>query len=266
MRKARLVAEAETKKAKLLAEAEKARLMAEAEKAKLLAEAEKAKLLAEAEKARLLAEAEAETKNAKFIAEAEAEEADMLARLRLESANIEAEEKILASRSLVGLKIGSVSSAQSRARSRRSLIKETSNESKKVLPVSKISDDANTLNHNLFVKNEEMIKHKKTFSSSKFSNLEAAHLNFDKTNVETKPKIPVINRDCEFALTSTARAIPLCSFRDENVCSAQVPTGIDRGKIFPDKIRHSSETEHDETILYTYLERQGRNEFINLAT
>ena len=145
MRKVRLVAEADTKKAKLLAEAEKARLLAEAEKARLLAEAEKARLLAEAEKARLLAEAEAEAKNAKLIAEAEAEEAEMLARLRLESGNIEAEEKILACRSLVGSKIGSVSSAQSRARSRRSLIKETSNESKKVLPVSKMSDDANAL-------------------------------------------------------------------------------------------------------------------------
>ena len=91
-------------------------------------------------------------------------------------------------------------------------------------------------------------------------------MNFDKTNVETKPKVPVINRDCEFALTSTTRAIPLRSFRDENVCSAQVPTGIDRGKSFPDTIRHSSESERSETILHTYLERQGRNEFINLAT
>ena len=126
----------------------KARLVAEAEKAKLLAEAEKARLLAEAEKARLLAVAEAE-------------EAEMLAKLRLESANIEAEEKILACRSLVGSKIGSVSSAQSRARSRRSLIKETSNESKKVLPVSRISDDANAINHNLFVKKEEIVKPKK---------------------------------------------------------------------------------------------------------
>ena len=70
MRKARLVAKAETKKAKLLAEAEKARLLVEAEKSKLLAEAE------------------AEAKNAKLIAEAKAEEAEMLARLRLESANI----------------------------------------------------------------------------------------------------------------------------------------------------------------------------------
>ena len=145
MRKARLVAETETKKAKLLAEAEKARL------------------LAEAEKARLLAEAEAEAKNAKFIAETEAKEAEMLARLHLESANIETEKKILASRSLVGSKIGSVSSAQSRARSRCSLIKETSNENKKVLPVSKMRDDANALNHNLFVKKEEIIKPKKTF-------------------------------------------------------------------------------------------------------
>ena len=111
----------------------------------------KARLKAEAEKAKLMAEAEAEAKNAKFIAEAEAEEAEMLARLRLESANIDAEEKILASRSLVGSKIGSISGAQSRAHSRRSLLKETSNESKKVLPVSKISDNANALNHNLFV-------------------------------------------------------------------------------------------------------------------
>ena len=205
-------------------------------------------------------------RKARLLAEAEAEEAEMLARLRLESANIEAEEKILASRSLVGSKIGSVSSAQSRVRSRRSLIKETSNESKKVLPVSKMSDDANALNHNLFVKKEEIVKPKKTFSSSKFWNLEAAHLNFDKTNVETKPKIPVINRDHEFALTSATRAMPLRSFRDENVCSAQVHTGIDRGKIFPDTILHSSETELGETTLHTYLERQGRNEFINLAT
>ena len=45
-----------------------------------------------------------------------------------------------------------------------------------------------------------------------------------------------------------------------------MPTGIDRGKIFPDTIRHSSETKRGETILHIYLERQGRNEFINLAT
>ena len=95
----------------------------------------KARLVAEAEikKAKLLAEAEAEAKNAKL----KAEKAEMLARLRLESANIEAEEKIWACRSLVGSKIGSVSSTHFRARSRRSLIKETSNESKKVLPVFK---------------------------------------------------------------------------------------------------------------------------------
>ena len=131
-------------------------------------EAEKARLLAEAEKAGLLAEAEAEAKNAKLIAEAETEEAEMLARLRLKSANIEVEEKILACRSLVGSKIGSVSSAQSRARSRRSLIKETSNESKKVLPVSKMSDDANALNHNLFVKKEKIIKPKKPLALPNF--------------------------------------------------------------------------------------------------
>ena len=199
------------------------RKRAELQNLKDLAEAKmrKARLVAEAEtkKARLLAEAEAEAKNAKFIAEAEAEEAEMLARLRLESANIEAEEKILASHSLVGSKIGSVSSAQSRARSRRSLIKETSNESKKVLPVSKISDDANALNHNLFVKKEEIVKPKKTFSSSKFRNFEAVRLNFDKTNVETKPKIPVINRDCEFALTSTTRAIYLFAVFAMKMCA-----------------------------------------------
>ena len=150
---------------------------------------------------------------------------------------------------------------QFRSRSRRSFTKQTSNECNEVHLVSKMSDDANALNQKLFVKKEETIKRKQTLISSKFRNFETANSDFyDRTNIETKRKIPITNRDIGFGFTGTG-PLPRRGFRNENAYFAHVPSCTDQSKIFPNAIRYSNESERIKTILHFHLEREGRNEF-----
>ena len=258
-----------TRKAKLLAEAEERKLLAEAEERKLLAEAEERKLLAEAEERKLLAELEEE---------------EALAKLRLEGAHLEAEEKALECSSRLGSKLGGSSGVQSRSSLRLSGVKKSrlrikkeafkrSGELGSVKPGYKRSGDSESISKNNITR----------LGVGGPTPRDACDMN----NFETKPQVLADASRVGTAddlgkkiKENTGRLSSGALVWGQTGKSADFGTWQEKRGSFP--LRHVTWPEQNESLgtrgltsgslnsneltFHAYLERQGRNEYINLAS
>ena len=219
-----------------------------ASKAQFEAEARKAQLKAEAEARKAQLEAEAEARKAQL----EAEEASI--KLRSETANLEAEEKMLAC-SERGSKIGRVSKSFTRSRWPGESSSKVQKGRGKLEPKIKNAKPAinltDTVQQNPFVTakvascKEQMLKD--------FENLS---LNWQIESVETKPHFA-----CNMNFDTCTDARP----RDRDTRAGINSAPDDEIKMRFDQ-RRSSAPSNNETALHEYLQRQGRNEYINLAS
>ena len=230
-----------------------------ARKAQFEAEARKAQLEAEAEARKAQLEAEAKARKAQLEAEAKARKAQLEAeeasiKLRLETANLEAEEKMLAC-SERGSKIGSVSKSLTRSRWPGESSSKVQKNRGKLEPKIKIAKPAinltDTVQQNPFVTakvasyKEEMLK-----------DFENPSLNWQNKRVETKPHFA-----CNMNFDTCTDARP----RDRDTRAGINSAPDDEIKMRFDQ-RRSSAPSNNETALHEYLQRQGRNEYINLAS
>ena len=247
-------------------------------KAKLLAEAEERKLLAEAEERKLLAEAE----ERKLLAELEEEEA--LAKLRLEGAHLAAEEKALECSSRLGSKLGGSSGAQSRSslrlsgvkKSRLSIKKEAlkrSGELDSVKPGYKRSGDLESISKNDITR----------LGVGGLTPRDACDMN----NFETKPQVLAGASRVETAdnlgkkiKENTGRLSSGALVWRQTAKSADFGTWQEKRGSFP--LRRVTRSEQNESLgtrrltsgslnsnelaFHACLKRQGRNEYINLAS
>ena len=247
-------------------------------KAKLLAEAEERKLLAEAEERKLLAEAE----ERKLLAELEEEEA--MAKLRLEGAHLEAEEKALECSSRLGSKLGGSSGVQSRSSLRLSGVKKSrllikkevfkrSGELDSVRPGYKRSGDLESISKNDITR----------LDVGGPTPRDACDMN----NFETKPQVLAGASRVETAdnlgkkiKENTGRLSSGALVWRQTAKGADFGTWQEKKGSFP--LRHVTRPEQNESLdtrrltsgslnsnelaFHAYLERQGRNEYINLAS
>ena len=227
--------EAEARKAQFEADARKAQFEADARKAQFEADARKAQFEAEARKAQL-----------------EAEEASI--KLRLETANLEAEEKMLAC-SERGSKIGSVSKSFTRSRWPGESSSKVQKKHGKLEPKIKIAKPGinltDTVQHNPFVTAKVA-----SYKEQILKDFENPSLNWQNESVETKPHFT-----CNMNFDSCTDARP----RDRDTRAGINSAPDDEIKMRFDQ-RRSSAPSNNETALHEYLQRQGRNEYINLAS
>ena len=214
---------------------------AKAEEAQARAKAEEAKARAKAEEARF---------------QAQIEEAEMLAKLRLEEAALEAEEKLLACSEL-----GSSAISLRSAKSRRSKSSILSAKSKVGKP--RTTFDKHSVNPNNIVDSSVAFSNVK--SKSPTTNV-VNHLTRAQNTLKPPVQViePTVDEQNRYFLNPTAKEFErgtVSRSKAETIANTQDgPTTV------PAKTYVAATPSACDSAMKTYLERQGRNEYINLAS
>ena len=214
-------------------------------------------------------------------AKAEAEESETLAKLRIERASIEAEEKMLECCSQRGSQISSASKMQACSRSALSMM--NGNRSRIKANTFRLKSDVNDM------KSPVIKSHISKLETAVKTAFASTSEGFENKNVKVKPQFSVtepklrfnnvtdiIQRwtmdfaQCNDAISRPAngnenRAISHVGDKSNFNCMPYLYTANDESNMQPSR-RRSALTESDELGLLAYLQRQGRNEFINLAS
>ena len=242
-----------------------------AKKAQAQAEAANAKAKAEAEAIKAKAEAEQ--------AEAEIEEAETLARLRLENANLEAEEKILACSSQSGSDMRTLSKIKSSVGPRLPSVKDKFSYVKPKQVHSRRRSEMKL--EILFLKVSGNKVTNRIFTQEPVVNAPNLSLAYVTDLFETKPHVlntkskpdKDYRENTQMNSANAYRDVPVGrpAFNNRNMhndkpISQNNEIRSDENTYYSSRGRTNGTAESSEVALHTYLERQGRNEYINLAS
>ena len=223
-----------------------------------------------AKRAQAQAEAEAER------AEAEIEEAETLARLRLENANLEAEEKILACSSQSGSDMRTFSKIKSSVGPRLPSVKDKISHVKPKQVHSRRGGEMKLENPFSKVSGNEVTN--RIFTQEPVVDAPNLNLAYVADLLETKPhvltaKLKPVKDYRENTQTNSANAYhdapvgrPAFNKRNMHNISQNNEIRGDENTYYSSRGRTNGTVESSEVALHTYLERQGRNEYINLAS